>query len=209
MSKKQNTTKYSIHDMEDYDPYSVEELLTMNYQELVSVLLKKYGPAKCDYFRNESFRSKNQKVTRTSEGLLCHHIDEDKAIKLSQSSFAAKEPFEYQKAHRLVYCNLLEHLLLHVKIAEKPDPDKLCGIGGAVCFICKELNDVYSGKKFTAQWRINVAEKVKDNYDDYITVLRYFWEIIEENYGLLVRKESLCENSDGEIVKKVWNDLSD
>lgn len=34
---------------------------------------------------------------------------------------AVGNPFDYQKANGLVYCNLLEHLLLHVKIAENPN----------------------------------------------------------------------------------------
>ena len=82
----------------------------MTYGELVDYLLKKYGPVECDYFRTEACKSKNPKVSRTNEGLYCHHIDEDKAIMLCNDKFAVNNPFEYQKAERLVYCNALEHL---------------------------------------------------------------------------------------------------
>ena len=98
----------------------IQKELEMKYSELVEYLLKKYGPAKYDYFCTESCKSKNHKVSRTNEGLYCHHIDEDKAIMLSNDSYAIKNPYEYQKAERLVYCNVLEHLILHIKIVEEP-----------------------------------------------------------------------------------------
>lgn len=128
---------------------------------------------------------------------------------LCNDKFAANNPFEYQKADRLVYCNLLEHLLLHVKIAENPSPDanenELPGIGGVINFICKDLNDIYSGKEFADEWRKNVANKVKDNFDDYIIILRYLWNIVEKNpiYKLIITKNMLFLNSDDKVVEIV------
>lgn len=191
-----------------------ESMLKTNYQDIVSALLKKYGSAKHNYFKDTACKIKNPLVTRTNEGLFCHHIDEDKAIMLCNDKFAVNNPFEYQKAYRLVYCNLLEHLLLHVKIAENPSPDanenELPGIGGAINFICKDLNDIYSGKKFSDEWRKNVADKVKDNFDDYIIILRYLWNIVEKNpvYKAIITKEMLCVGWDGKVVKEVMNALN-
>lgn len=191
-----------------------ESMLKTNYQDIVSALLKKYGSAKHNYFKDTACKIKNTLVTRTNEGLFCHHIDEDKAIMLCNDKFAVNNPFEYQKADRLVYCNLLEHLLLHVKIAENPSPDanenELPGIGGAINFICKDLNDIYSGKKFSDEWRKNVADKVKDNFDDYIIILRYLWNIVEKNpvYKAIITKEMLCVGWDGKVVKEVMNALN-
>lgn len=191
-----------------------ESMLKTNYQDIVSALLKKYGSAKHNYFKDTACKIKNPLVTRTNEGLFCHHIDEDKAIMLCNDKFAVNNPFEYQKADRLVYCNLLEHLLLHVKIAENPSPDanenELPGIGGAINFICKDLNDIYSGKKFSDEWRKNVADKVKDNFDDYIIILRYLWNIVEKNpvYKAIITKEMLCVGWDGKVVKEVMNALN-
>ena len=133
---------------------------------------------------------------------------------LCNDKFAANNPFEYQKAARLVYCNLLEHLLLHVKIAWKSKLDanenELPGIGGAINFICKDLNDIYSGKEFSDEWRKNVADKVKDNFDDYIIILRYLWYIVEKNpvYKAIITKEMLCVGWDGKVVKEVMNALN-
>lgn len=191
-----------------------ESMLKTNYQDIVSALLKKYGSAKHNYFKDTACKIKNPLVTRTNEGLFCHHINEDKAIMLCNDKFAVNNPFEYQKADRLVYCNLLEHLLLHVKIAENPSPDanenELPGIGGAINFICKDLNDIYSGKKFSDEWRKNVADKVKDNFDDYIIILRYLWNIVEKNpvYKAIITKEMLCVGWDGKVVKEVMNALN-
>lgn len=128
---------------------------------------------------------------------------------LRNDKFAVNNPFEYQKADRLVYCNLFEHLLLHVKIAENPSPDanenKLPSIGGAINFICKDLNDIYSGKEFSDEWCKNVANKVKDNFDDYIIILRYLWNIVEKNpiYKLIITKDILFLNSADKVVEIV------
>ena len=196
-------------------PSVYESLLKTSYTDAVKYFLKKYGTAKHNYFKDTNCTTKNPQVTRTSEGLYCHHIDEDKAIMLSNDKFAAANPFDYQKANRLVYCNLLEHLLLHVKIAENPDAqaneNELPGIGGAINFICKDLNDIYSGKEFAEDWRKTVAEKVKDNFDDYIAILRYLWNVIESNpiYKAIITKDMLCVGWDGKVVKEVMNALND
>lgn len=196
-------------------PSVYENLLKTSYNEAVKYFLKKYGKAKHNYFKDTNCTIKNSQVTRTSEGLYCHHIDEDKAIMLSNDKFAAANPYDYQKANRLVYCNLLEHLLLHVKIAENPNAqaneNELPGIGGAINFICKDLNDIYAGKEFTDDWRKTVAEKVKDNFDDYIAILRYLWNMIESNsiYKAIITKDMLCVGWDGKVVKEVMNALND
>lgn len=192
-----------------------ESLLKLDYKDLVQFLLQQYGKAKHNYFKDTNCTTKNPQVTRTSEGLYCHHIDEDKAIMLSNDKFAAANPFDYQKANRLVYCNLLEHLLLHVKIAENPNAqaneNELPGIGGAINFICKDLNDIYSGKEFSEDWRKTVAEKVKDSFDDYIAILCYLWNVIESNpiYKAIITKDMLCVGWDGKVVKEVLNALND
>lgn len=129
---------------------------------------------------------------------------------LCNSKFAAANPYEYQRANRLVYCNLLEHLLLHVKIAEKATENELLGIGGAINYICKDLNDIYSGKEFKEAWRRNIADKVKEDFDDYIVILRYLWRVIEKNplYKAIITKEMLCVSGDDKIVKEVMNALN-
>ena len=192
----------------------IKNQLKMTYDELVDYLLKKYGPAQYDYFRNESCKSKNSKVSRTNEGLYCHHIDENKAILLSNDKFAVNNPFEYQKANRLVYCNVLEHLILHIKIVEEPKNEnanqmEIQGIGGAVCFICPQINDYFNGYEFKQQYLINIFSLIENNFNDYIDILEYFLDVVEKNpiYKLIVTKERLSVGWDQQIVKKVYDQL--
>ena len=159
--------------------------LNMEYKELVKYLLLKYGPSEYDYFCNESCKSKNPKVTRTKEGLYCHHIDEDKAIMLSNDKFAKLNPWEFQKAERLVYCNILEHLILHIKIVEEPknenaNEEEIQGLGG-VLNLCPEINDFYNGYQFQKQYLIDTFNVVENNFEDYILILKYFFNIIDKN----------------------------
>lgn len=192
----------------------IKNQLKMTYDELVDYLLKKYGPAQYDYFCNESCKSKNSKVSRTNEGLYCHHIDENKAILLSNDKFAVNNSFEYQKANRLVYCNVLEHLILHIKIVEEPKNEnanqmEIQGIGGAVCFICPQINDYFNGYEFKQQYLINIFSLIENNFNDYIDILEYFLDVVEKNpiYKSIVTKERLSVGWDQQIVKRVYDQL--
>lgn len=211
--KKKTQTKsvpISVDTASDY----YKKLMKMSYQELVQFLLKKYGPVKYDYFVNERCISKNSKISRTKDGLFCHHIDEDKAIMLSTDKYAAQNPFRYQKADRLVYCNLLEHFLLHILITEEPraknaNENEVQGIGGAVNFISKQLNEVYGGYPFTQSWRIKVADAVRNDYGSYIVMLKRLWKIIKNDpaYSVLIPKEYLAMGFDGTIYPEILKEL--
>ena len=192
----------------------VKKELNMSYNELVNYLLKKYGAAEYDYFSNESCKSKNRKVVRTSEGLFCHHIDEDKAIMLSNDAYAVKNPWEYQKANRLVYCNALEHLILHIKIVEEPRNEnankmEIQGIGGAIAFLCPQINDYYNGYQFKKDYLIKIYSIIESNFEEYIEVLKYFLDVINKKpiYKLFITKEKLSSGWDGKIIKKIYNKL--
>lgn len=159
-----------------------EDALSLSYSEYVDYLLQKYGPAVDDYFSEKSYAkflngevksiSKKSKISRTSEGLYCHHIDENKQIMISTPSIILRFNirYSYQTKDRLVYCNLIEHAILHLLITkESPviqDNMKL-GQGGYVNFIRPELNDWLilgnipsSDNKLTA-WRFNCYNAVK------------------------------------------------
>ena len=59
-----------------------------------------------------------------------------------------KNPFEWQFAKNIVYCDYLVHLFLHILICENPAVDKneneVVGIGGILQYLIPELNDLYS-----------------------------------------------------------------
>lgn len=152
-----------------------ELVKSMSYREYCEYLKKKYGTAPCDYMTPNW--SKNRKVTRTQEGLFCHHIYEDTAIMLCNPEYAKWNPFEYQKAENLVYCDWLEHLLLHVLIVEYPSDDQnyfeAVGVGGAVNYMIPELSDYYSGAVTpTMKWRVSCWTKVMNDFECFRTICK-------------------------------------
>lgn len=205
-----NPTKtQSAHNADYYNG-----LMAKSYLQIVDCLLTKYGKATGDYFVNETCRSKNKKISRSSEGLFCHHIDEDKAILLSNDQYAANNPFEHQRADRLVYCNFLEHLLLHIKIAEEPrnanaNKNELQGIGGAVNFIVRQINGFYGGQIPTVEYLAVAMNVIENDYPTYIKMLQHLWKIVQSNplYSLVISKEQLAMNWDGQIIKKIYDEL--
>ena len=190
----------------------IELELGMSYRELVNYLLKKYGPAKGDYFRNETCRSKNPIVSRSDEGLECHHIDEDKAIMLSMTNFAIRNPYKYQRADRLVYANLFEHLILHLKIVKEPlkasaNVGEAVGIGGAINLICL-LNDYYNGYEFKRPYLVKATSMFENNFDEYIEIILELLRATTLTYNeRFINKEIASQGSDGKIVKKVYERL--
>ena len=164
--------------------------LKMTYGELQSYLIQKYGGAKCDYFVNPECKSKNKKVSRTSEGLYCHHMDEDKGGNLGNPPQAKMQPFEWQKKERLVYCNILEHLILHMKIAvlrqknmlETPQEIADFFTTGGIFMICDEINDMFMNDGTKVAWKKRCFEEIKENYEDYILLIKSFMNYIETDY---------------------------
>lgn len=96
------------------------------YADYCQYLLTKYGAVGGDYF-TPGF-SQNMAIKRADEGLYIHHIDEDKVANLSDYDVAKTNPFDYQRAARLVYADLFEHILLHILIGEQNNG---LGFGGA------------------------------------------------------------------------------
>lgn len=166
------------------------ELLKLNYEAVCNYYKQKYGHPPKDYFVNKNCKSTNAKFnSRTNEGLMIHHIDEDKAIMLSTKAYAQNNPFAYQKRTRLVYCNYLEHLLLHIKIVEYPHQQKnkqeAVGTGGIYNFLVPELNDIFSGLKYKVAWKENVAEAVRSQKANYLILLEYLIKQLKYDKPLL------------------------
>lgn len=158
------------------DKKEYEAVKDMTYLEYCDYLQKKYGIGRCDYMR-ETY-TKRAEISRTKDGLLAHHKMEDRMIMLSHPEYAKKFPFEWQKAHNIVYCDYLEHLFLHILICEYPSKEKIegydVGIGGVVNFLVPELNDVYSGWMSKQQWRENCYNKIREDKDVYLLLVQRF-----------------------------------
>ena len=183
----------------------------MSYEEYVDYLLKKYGKSEYDYFCDESCKSRNTKGIRTSEGLFQHHIDEDKAILLSTKEFALNQPYKYQKASRLVYCNLLEHLLLHIKIVEEKFVETNCvGMGGAE-LIFRILNDTYTRNEISQNYDKQCYEVIKEYYTEYLLVMCYLHNVVRNNE--ILSKEfsdkDFARGWNGQVVRGIYYDLRD
>lgn len=127
-------------------------LLNLSYDQAVERLLLKYGAAKDDYYRESSYNRflngeiKNitkGKYQRTKEGLFCHHIDEFEFENLSNKDFiqAYRYPYSYQTKDRLVYCDLIEHLILHTLITRETDGNR--GFLGYITYIRPMVNEWY------------------------------------------------------------------
>ena len=172
------------------------EIKNLNYFEYVEYLKEKYGESKYDYMTKTY--NKNPKATRTKEGLFCHHVYEFKTIMLSHKGYAERSPFEWQLKENLVYCDYLEHLLLHILICDLYDknddnkiqdafveggvaPGQVPGVGGVVNFLVPELNDLYSGMPINLDWKKNCFDKVKDDLNCYITLVKRFY-LEHQNY---------------------------
>ncbi|GFH42199.1 hypothetical protein Hs30E_07500 [Lactococcus hodotermopsidis] len=176
-----------------------EELLSKNYDEAVVFLLKKYGPATADYYSEKSYNRfkageiksiAKGKISRTSEGLYCHHIDEDKVIMISTQDVIKMLdiPYDYQRKERLVYCDLIEHGILHVLIAiENKNKSTLgtVGIGGYINFIRPELYLWFIMNEVpTATWRKNCYEKVYMEKNEAIELLAKIDNFLVNNYQI-------------------------
>ena len=160
-----------------------EKVKNFTYLEYCDYLQQKYGMGLCNYM-SENWK-KNSKVTRTKDGLYVHHKHEDHAIMLGNPEYAKKNPYEWQMKENLVYCDLLEHLLLHQLICEYPADNKnkneQVGIGGVVNFIVPELNDVYSGWVSKQPWQQNCHNAIIKDKDVYLQVLKRYKDFHDNN----------------------------
>lgn len=177
------------------------------YLEYCDYLQQKYGIGLSDYMTISW--NKNSKCSRTKDGLMAHHKYEDHAILLSTKEFAMKNPFEWQLAKNIVYCDYLEHLFLHILICEYPSEDRnfleAVGIGGVINYIVPELNDLYSGWETGQSWRKNCHDLIINDKDVYLTLLKRFktncndypfytddclYTSFNEHFGLWSRKKN-------------------
>lgn len=153
-----------------------ESVKNLKYLEYCDYLQSKYGIGVSDYMTKSW--NKNPKCSRTKDGLVAHHKFEDHAIMLATKEFAMQNPFDWQLAKNIVYCDYLEHLFLHILICENPSENRnkfeAVGIGGVINFIVPELNDFYSGWETGQEWRKKCFNLVKTDKDVYLTLLKRF-----------------------------------
>lgn len=180
-----------------------EKVKDLTYLEYCDYLQNKYGIGKDNYFSKNW--GKHTKVSRTSEGFMAHHKYEYKAIMLSTVEYAKRHPYEWQLAENIVYCDYLEHLLLHILICEsylQENAQEKVGIGGVINFIVPELNDIYSGWQPKHSWKIACCERIIDDKDVYLILLKRFISTAPPIIRLL-KNEILCKSFN--VKYRLWN----
>lgn len=145
-------------------------LLSKTYDEAVEFLLKKYGAAEDDYFREQSYERflkgeiksiSKGKFSRSVEGLECHHIDENKFLNMTNKSFVKGQeiPFKYHKKERLVFCDVIEHTILHTLVAKETSLE--FGYPGYKAFLSLKIKEWYLDKVIPqkSKWHITCYHK--------------------------------------------------
>ena len=140
------------------------ELYKMSYKMACEYLINKYGQPDKNYFNLNWVK---QRISRTSEGIYCHHILENEYLNLSEISFAKEAPFEVQNKENLLYCNAVEHFILHLLI-KKENPDM--SHAGVVFTLCN-CNALYDNKGGKELWKQNCFKSIKNLYNTYICFL--------------------------------------
>lgn len=132
------------------------DLLSKSYDEAVKIFQKKYGQAKDDYFKEKSYERflkgeikapGRANYSRFKEGLECHHIDENKFLNMAKPCYIKdqKIPFKYQKKDRLIYCDSVEHVILHALISKETNGQ--LGLPGYDSYLKGHIYDWYLFKQ--------------------------------------------------------------
>lgn len=158
------------------------------YSECIAILSEKYGEVEDDYFREKSYnRFLNNEIrsitkgkySKAKEGLECHHIYENQYIDIGNKEAIRifKYPFYIQKKENLIYCDVFEHLILHVLIEKETQGE--FGCGGAEVFLIPKIID----------WFVN--EKVPKPHWMKACIQRAYLEVWQANKILEKRKSIL------------------
>lgn len=149
---------------------------TMTYREYCKYLQDKYGIPNNSYYNEQYNKNRN---SRTSEGLVIHHICEDIKPNLCNKEVAKSCDFSYQLPENLCYCDYLEHLFLHILITEYPNEETndVVGIGGSANYLIPELNNLFSGyvpEQSSKKYVIDCFNRVKDDFITYKYLISRF-----------------------------------
>lgn len=175
------------------DSLDIINQINLSYADQLKYLKNKYGKPDGNYFLNESFKSVNSKIKRGSEGLYLHHDMEWDPNDVYSHNLSIKDqaklyPYSYQTAEYLTYCNLLEHLLLHVKIFKlrREALNNLDFIDGVECFLIPQINDMYATHHFRKPYLVATQEAIKDNYTEYLKILDIYSKIAQVDIEYLL-----------------------
>lgn len=200
----------------DYEEYKA--LCSLTYDEAITFLLNKYGSATEDYYKEFSYnRFMNNeiktitkgKISRSNKGLYCHHIDENIAENISNINFIKvnKLPFSYQKKERLVYCDLIEHSILHGLIGKETNGE--FGVTGLELFLIPMIEEWFIDEKIPSpKWMVNCYNKAFLTPEDAKKILVDIFNLIDIDYlakleQIRIKKETDLANYKKSVKEKV------
>ena len=213
---------------------TLKEALAMSYLDYVDHLLKKYGPVPANYATDDSCTRFNSSIERVKDGLIVHHINENE-LKCSLDKFGYTD----HSPDKLVYCDMIEHLLLHIKIFYDPaldsdsdefwsdidkdvdDPALSNPEGQLVLFkmelkdMIQEINRMYNDNfRYGEPGPFRIPElttKIVPKYYVYIDLLKYILFITGVGYMDQFTEASGICSSTGEMGTcwEIFHDLAD
>lgn len=186
--------------MEEY-----QKVIQMTYLQYCDYLQDKYGIGRADYM-TKNF-NKNSKVSRTSEGLYAHHKMENVYSSLSESGMAKRFPWECQAKENIVYCDALEHLYLHILIAEiipTGGSRRSISFSDGVYCMMSNLFDVYGGYASKSRWKRPCDDKVREDKDVFFELVKRIVEGELKN-GNFVSDEALFFPENAFQNSKYWD----
>lgn len=183
-------------------------LLNLSYSDMVQHLIEKHGEVVDNYYKEKSYNKfLNEEIksiasgnyTKTKEGLYCHHIMENEYENISNKKFIAhyKYPYEYHHKENLVYCDLIEHLILHALITKETNGYR--GFKGLVEFLIPTAEEWYiDGYEPRVLWMQlcreraflseEYTEKLLSDVDELLKDVEVYQELLEE-----IREEEIRE----------------
>ena len=199
------------------DKAEIKKEIALPYDDLCNYLKTKYGKATCNYFPNEQCKGKSSKVTRTADGLICHHICEDRGGNLSNPPQARFQPYSWQLAENLVYCNLIEHLILHIKICILRQKHSIFDhhdlisffAGGGTFQITSDINDAFEMNGTNVKWKQRCFAEISDNLTDYINILQSLITYIKNNTKAISSIVPELDKMLSEDIKRMCKGYSD
>lgn len=137
--------------------------------------------------------------------MYCHHIDEINHENLSNKNYIKefRYPFDLQKKDRLVYCDLFEHAILHVLIAE--ETNLMFGISGYQVYILPMIKEWYINRKPPKpKWMQKCYNKAYMKSEETSKLLSNMESVISKERERL-RKERERLRKEKEKIKKEEN----
>lgn len=175
-------------------------LLNLSYSDMVQHLIEKHGEVIDNYYKEKSYNKflngeiksiASGNYTKTKEGLYCHHIMENEYENISNKEYIAhyKYPYEYHHKENLVYCDLIEHLILHALITKETNGDR--GFKGLVVFLMPTVEEWYiDGDEPRVLWMQlcreraflskEYTEKLLSDVDELLKDVEVYKKILEE-----------------------------